>query len=85
MNRREFLKSAAAMTSLAAFSKLSLASTGYSTEQYWVFVNAKGGWDTTSLCDPKGDVEFSTSRGVINRYSTADIRQIGNFKLAPML
>ena len=22
--------------------------------QFWVFLNAGGGWDPTSLCDPKG-------------------------------
>ncbi|WP_428775139.1 DUF1501 domain-containing protein [Vibrio sp.] len=85
MDRRQFLKGAAAFASLAAFSRLTLASSSFTSEQYWVFINAQGGWDTTSICDPKGNIEFSANHGVINRYNQSDIRQVGNFKLAPML
>ncbi|WP_428775135.1 DUF1501 domain-containing protein [Vibrio sp.] len=85
MDRRQFLKSLAALTSVAACSRFALANTTFPTEQYWVFVSADGGWDTTSICDPKGDIEYSSSRGVINNYSTTAIRKVGNFNIAPML
>ncbi|WP_234498075.1 DUF1501 domain-containing protein [Vibrio maritimus] len=55
------------------------------SDSYFVTVIAAGGWDTTSVCDPKGDIRYSESRGVINRYSVSDIRKVGNLRYAPML
>ncbi|MXR69589.1 DUF1501 domain-containing protein [Shewanella sp. JBTF-M18] len=85
MNRREFIKGLAALTSMAACSRFALANTGNANGQFWVFVSADGGWDTTSVCDPKGNIEYSSSKGVINNYNTSAIRQVGNFQIAPML
>lgn len=48
---------------------------------FWLLVEARGGWDPTSFCDPKG---FGLGEnGDINNYDQNDIRQIGNIRYAP--
>ncbi|MXR69591.1 DUF1501 domain-containing protein [Shewanella sp. JBTF-M18] len=85
MNRREFLTGFAALSGLMALGKLNLASAATGEEQYWVFVSANGGWDTAAVCDPKGDIAYSSSLGNINPYSQAEIRQAGALRFAPLL
>lgn len=46
---------------------------------FWIFLHAGGGWDVTSLCDPKGD---GPER--VNRYPVGDIRSVGNIRYAPL-
>ena len=49
----------------------------------WLFINAGGGWDPTSLCDPKGaDYEDQPDR--MNNYLAADIEEAGNIRYAPV-
>lgn len=48
---------------------------------FWLLVEARGAWDPTSFCDPKG---FGLGEnGDINNYDQNDIRQIGNIRYAP--
>ena len=50
---------------------------------FYVFVNASGGWDPTSLCDPKGaDYEDQPDR--MNNYLAEDIEEAGNIRYAPV-
>jgi uncharacterized protein (DUF1501 family) len=48
---------------------------------YWLFVEAAGGWDPSSFCDPKG---FGLgANGDINNYDQNDIGEAGNIRYAP--
>jgi len=79
MHRRRFLQMAA-LTGLTVVAPTGdvrrlRAQQGYQGP-LWVFVNAGGGWDPTSFCDPKG--------GTINRlYAPSDIQQAGKIPFAP--
>jgi len=46
----------------------------------WLAVHASGGWDPTSLVDPKGD--DGTSKR-INKFAISQIQNVGPFKIAP--
>ena len=60
--------------------RLALAQQAFSGP-FWLFVEARGGWDPTSFCDPKG---FGLGvNGDINNYDQNDIGQIGNIRYAP--
>lgn len=86
MNRRNFLKNLAAASAATASSSMCLNSPAFaagSDRHYWVFVTANGGWDTTSMFDPKGH-EVKSFKGSVNRYSQNDIRQAGNIRYAPV-
>ncbi len=84
MNRRYFLKALAA-TGMSL--SLPIVSTPLSAaadpNRFWVMVNASGGWDPTSLCDPKGNALRSDGRGPVNNFATAAIRSAGNINYAP--
>jgi hypothetical protein len=60
--------------------RMALAQSSY-TGPYWLFVEADGGWDPTSFCDPKG--AGLGPDGAINTYDPGDIRRIGNIRYAP--
>ena len=45
-------------------------------------IDARGGWDPTSLCDPKG-YSSPTDPARVNNYSKANIGTSGNLKYAP--
>ncbi len=47
------------------------------------FVNAGGGWDPTSICDPKG-AAYEDEPDRMNNYLTDDIGQAGNIRYAPV-
>jgi len=89
MHRRQFLKIASqiALATGAGFpvcSELFAATDNY-TGPLWIIVNAYGGWDVTSLCDPKGyhgpsDVQNPAR---LNNYDKANILQTGNLFIAP--
>lgn len=54
------------------------------TGPFHVLVNAGGGWDPTSLCDPKG-YAFPEDPDAMNRsFATSDILTAGNIKFAPL-
>ncbi|MGL6314519.1 DUF1501 domain-containing protein [Vibrio sp. WXL103] len=85
MQRRNFVKALIAGGAYLQLGGLSLAWAAQSSDHYFVNILAGGGWDTTSLCDPKGDILHSESRGVINKYSVDAIRQAGRLRYAPLL
>lgn len=82
LDRRTLLKlmAGSALTLSAPFSVR--AASAASSEQYFVFLCADGGWDTTSLLDPKGDIRASGG-GTVNRYARTAIKQVGNIRYAP--
>lgn len=82
MKRRDFLKLSATASGLllCGNTRLALAQAAFSGP-FWLFVEARGGWDPTSFCDPKG---FGLGvNGDINNYDQNDIGQIGNVRYAP--
>lgn len=85
MKRRQFIKGLAAAGAAVSSSTLTLnQAMAQGADRFWVFINASGGWDTTQVCDPKGNtVPYSEERGAVNRFDTADIRQLGNIRYAP--
>ena len=85
MNRRDFLKYTAGLgLALGTGGKISFAASG--GEHYFVLVNASGGWDPTSLCDPKGNATRADGRGPINYYHKDDIGSVpaSPFRYAPL-
>jgi hypothetical protein len=53
------------------------------TGPYFIMVNASGGWDPTSLCDPKGRAN-DMEEDPMNMYFTDDIGSAGPFSYAPL-
>lgn len=82
MERRDFLK----LASLAGLSVVSGGAIGKAnafdpkSKTLWIMIDAGGGWDPTSLVDPKGaiDGEFP------NKYPVSAIKSAGNIRWAPM-
>ena len=82
MRRRTFLKALLGVAAMAPGFRLPLvhAQDGYSGKLL-VFVQADGGWDPTSFCDPKVN---TPGERVINHWAEYDeIRQVGNLVYAP--
>lgn len=82
MKRRDFMRLSASTTGmlLCGGVRLGMAQQAF-TGPYWLFIEARGGWDPTSFCDPKG---FGLGpNGDINNYDQNDIGQIGNIRYAP--
>ena len=84
MHRRTFLKAAAA-AGMAVTAPIAMSprearaqNLGGFAGPYWMFICADGGWDPTSLMDPKG-----TTNGM-NRYETSAIEMAGNISYAPL-
>ena len=80
MDRRRFLAGMLTAGASVGF-RLPLASVENYQGKRFVFVQADGGWDPTSFCDPK-----TNSRGepVINHWAaSAGVRQAGNIPYAP--
>ena len=82
MKRRDFMRLTATTGGMLACGgvKLALAQQAYSGP-FWLFVEARGGWDPTSFCDPKGS--GLGPNGDINNYDQNDVGQIGNIRYAP--
>ena len=81
MKRRTLLKGLLAVAAMAPGFRLPLVNAADSSGKLFVFVQADGGWDPTSFCDPK-----SNTRGepVINHWAQHDdVRQVGNILYAP--
>ena len=82
MNRRDFIRmSAAATTMMCGPMRLSLAQQGPYQGPFLLMIEAFGGWDPTSFCDPKG--RGNGPDGNINTYDPADIGRAGNIRYAP--
>ena len=81
MKRRTLLKGLLAAAATAPGFSLPLVNAADYSGKLFVFVQADGGWDPTSLCDPK-----SNTRGepVINHWAQYDaVRQAGSISYAP--
>lgn len=92
MNRRDFLKLAglAGLTVIPGSSAIGGGEVGGPLPEphayegtFWVFVNAGGGWDPTSLCDPKGRAN-DMDPDPMNMYLSSDILSAGNIQYAPV-
>jgi uncharacterized protein (DUF1501 family) len=88
MDRRDFIKLAGSV-GLGVVAGSSIAGHAKSDEPfkgpYWMMFNASGGWDVTSLCDPKGAIsatELDTGNPM-NQYLASDIETHGLFKCPP--
>jgi len=86
MERRDFLK-LASLAGLAVVvgptnSKEAEAAEPY-TGPLWLMINAGGGWDPTSMCDPKGGLGPDDPKAVNRLFTTAEIQTIGAFQVPP--
>ena len=83
MRRRAFLKGLASLAAAgtAGFG-LPLAHAADYRGRLCVFIQADGGWDPTSFCDPKAN---TPGEPVINHWAEKDeVRQAGNIPYAPL-
>ena len=81
MQRREFLMGLSAAALVAPGFRLPLVDAADYSGKLFVFVQADGGWDPTSFCDPKTN---TPGEPIINRWAQHDdIRQAGNIAYAP--
>ena len=82
MKRRTILKSLLALGTIAAPGfRMPLAQAPDRRGKFYVFVQAEGGWDPTSFCDPKVNQK---GEEIINHWAEHDEpRQAGNIWYAP--
>ncbi len=82
MRRRTILKGILAGAAVAGSGlRLPFVHAADYTEKLFVFVQADGGWDPTSFCDPK---ENTPGERVINHWAERDeIQEAGNIAYAP--
>ena len=81
MNRRSVLKGLLAVAAAAPGFRLPLVHAADYFGKLFVFVQADGGWDPTSFCDPKAN---TPGEKVINNWARTDeVRQAGNIPYAP--
>jgi len=97
MFRRDFLKYISVAGAALLLPKMALGATGAPyTGPLWIFVNAGGGWDPTSLCDPKGYAEVLDNQNQLvmednpmnKSFRTVDIATSAsgsNIKFAPLM
>ncbi|PWN55024.1 DUF1501 domain-containing protein [Abyssibacter profundi] len=81
MNRRDLLQllGSAGLATIAPLGSTARAQSA--PNRHFVFVNAGGGWDPTSLCDPKGHAERPDGRGPVNHYRADQIGTVGGTDL----
>ena len=81
MRRRTLLKGMLAAGGAVPGFRLPLVNAAGHRGKLFVFVQADGGWDPTSFCDPKAN---TPGEPVINHWAERDdIRQAGNIAYAP--
>ena len=81
MRRRTLLKGLLAAAVGAPGFRLPLVNAASHRGKLFVFVQADGGWDPTSFCDPKAN---TSGEPVINHWAQRDdVRQVGNVFYAP--
>lgn len=80
MDRRDFVGSLLGWGAVSGFRVPLARAAGYQGKLF-VFIQADGGWDPTSFCDPKTNV---AGEPVINHWAQAgEVRQAGNLAYAP--
>ena len=81
MRRRTVLKGLLAAGGMASGFRLPLVHAGNHQGKLFVFVQADGGWDPTSFCDPKAN---TPGEPVINHWAERDeVRRAGRIPYAP--
>ena len=81
MRRRTLLKGILAAAIGAPGFRLPLVNAAGHRGKFFVFIQADGGWDPTSFCDPKANTR---DEPVINHWAERDdVRQVGNVFYAP--
>ena len=81
MKRRAMLKTLMAAGAAASGFRLPLVDAADYRGKLFVFVQADGGWDPTSFCDPKAN---TPGEPVINHWAESDeVHQIGRIRYAP--
>lgn len=82
MNRRDFMRLTATAGGMLMCGgvRMAFAQQAFSGP-YWLLIEASGGWDPTSFCDPKG--AGLGPNGDINNYDAGDIQQAGIIRYAP--
>lgn len=84
MKRRSFIK---ALTGFGVAGALPMTlvkpAYGATPDRFLIAISATGGWDPTSLMDPKGDAPRSDGLGPVNNYSASAIKTAGNLVYAP--
>lgn len=93
MDRRDFLK-LASCTGLSVVAPSAFAGRDIATKPRATFepyqgilvanFNAGGGWDPTSLCDPKGATSDTDPNPMNGSYLAEEIETIGNISYAPL-
>lgn len=84
MNRRQFLKKVSALSLAGALpASLIKPAFGDTPERFLITVSATGGWDPTSLMDPKGNAPRADGLGPVNNFSASAIKTAGNLVYAP--
>lgn len=63
MLRRDFLKYTSVITAALLLPLQANAESNTYTGPLWIFIQASGGWDPTSFCDPKGYKEVDDGNG----------------------
>ncbi|MEO0575543.1 MAG: DUF1501 domain-containing protein [Pseudomonadota bacterium] len=81
MKRRDFLKISSAAGLMTVGGTSLVQAQGQHTGPYWLFIEANGGWDPTSFCDPKG--RGLGPNGDISDYDQNDVQTAGNIAYAP--
>lgn len=82
LSRRQTIQAILTSSVLIPFQSVVAQSDQQVVRKFCVFVQAQGGWDPTSFCDPKVN---QPGRPVINRWSSElGIEQIGNISYAPI-
>ena len=85
IDRRDFMKLAGVcgMGVAVPFAAKAQSSVLYDGPLF-VMVNAAGGWDPTSFCDPKGQLSEDEEDPMNQSYRREDIRSAGNINYAPV-
>ena len=80
MNRRRVLRGLMAGAAVSGFRLPAVAAEDYAG-RFFVFVQADGGWDPTSFCDPKTNTKGERE---INRWARkGEVQQAGRLRYAP--
>lgn len=81
MKRRDFMRLSATAGGMLLCGGVRMAMAQQAGGPYWLLIEANGGWDPTSFCDPKGS--GLGPNGDINNYDANDIGMAGNIRYAP--
>ena len=80
MNRRRFMQVMLGAGAASGF-RVPLANAADYSGKLFMFIQADGGWDPTSFCDPKTNV---SGEPIINHWAeSGEIAQAGNIRYAP--